>query len=69
MTASQAGKPRAGLTGRGGAGNWQEDGATTGGVTGTHAKQQQIEDQVRNDIAASLPPPPKTYHQHNRDME
>lgn len=69
--ASHAGQPRAGLSGRGGAGNWAEGGG--GGDAGEEeeeqARQQQIVDQVAQDIDASMAPPPKTYHQHNRDME
>lgn len=71
MAASQAGKPRTGLNGRGGAGNWADDSATEkdGAAAEGQARQQQIADQVAHDIDASLPPPPKTYHQHDRDME
>jgi hypothetical protein len=73
--AAAAGRSRAGLTGRGGAGNW------TGGGGGDNnnnnaesleeekAEQQRIAARIRQDIDASLPAPPKTYHQHDRDME
>ncbi|PSS03805.1 hypothetical protein BD289DRAFT_478291 [Coniella lustricola] len=71
VDASLAGKPRVRLSGRGGAGNW------TDGVVDKDAddaadpevKQQQIEDQVAHDIEAMLAPPPKTYHQHDRDLD
>lgn len=72
VSASQAGKPRTGLVGRGGAGNWTDDGD---GATGADedeqekARQQQIADQIAQDIDATLLAPPKTYHQHDRDME
>lgn len=77
VSASQAGRPRVGLTGRGGAGNWTGGDATAeAGENGTNGdgpedkeRRQQIADRIRNDIDASLPPPPKTYHQHDRDME
>lgn len=75
VSASHAGQPRAGgLSGRGGAGNWTDDDGSGGGggdageEGAEHARQQQIADQVAQDIGASLAPPPKTYHQHDRDM-
>lgn len=79
VNASQAGKPRTGLVGRGGAGNWTDDGAAAtageGGVEGIEdqdaeeTRRQQIAEQIAQDINANLPAPPKTYHQHDRDME
>lgn len=81
VSASQAGRPRTGLVGRGGAGNWTDDGgaaATTAGGGGAEGneeddkeetRRQQIAEQIAQDIEASLPAPPKTYHQHDRDME
>ncbi|KAF3770009.1 hypothetical protein M406DRAFT_354219 [Cryphonectria parasitica EP155] len=70
VTASQAGKPRTGLTGRGGAGNWTDNTpAARDSAGGTQAKEHEIEEQVAHDIEATLPPPPKTYHQHDRDMD
>lgn len=79
VDASQAGKPRTGLSGRGGAGNWTDHAATNGqtddadkdadNTVGPEAKQQQIEEQIAYDIEAMLPPPPKTYHQHDRDLD
>lgn len=70
VNASQAGKPRAGLSGRGGAGNWTDGAAAhDGDADNVQSKQAQIEDMVVHDIEASLPPPPKTYHQHDRDMQ
>ena len=69
VSASQAGKPRTGLTGRGGAGNWTYDGEKQDGPEQDEAEQQRIADKIKHDIDASLPPPPKTYHQHDRDME
>lgn len=70
VNASQAGKPRSGLSGRGGAGNWTDsDAAKDGNADDVQSRQSQIEDKVVHDIEANLPPPPKTYHQHDRDME
>lgn len=71
VSASLAGQPRSGLSGRGGAGNWADDGAAkkTGDAGEEQVKQQQIADQVAQDISANLAAPPKTYHQHDRDME
>lgn len=74
VNASQAGKPRTGLSGRGGAGNWTDtDAAQPGEGEGVEndvqSRQSQIEDKIVHDIEASLPPPPKTYHQHDRDMQ
>lgn len=78
VNASQAGKPRTGLSGRGGAGNWTDtdaaqagegDGEGDGIVDDVQSRQSQIEDKIVHDIEASLPPPPKTYHQHDRDMQ
>jgi hypothetical protein len=67
VSASQAGKPKAGFTSRGGAGNWTEDAPADD--SGEITKRQEIADMVNQDINSSLPPPPKTYHQHDRDME
>lgn len=67
VSASQAGKPRTGFSSRGGAGNWTEDAPADDSEEVT--KQQEIADKVKEDINSSLPPPPKTYHQHDRDME
>lgn len=71
--ASQAGKPRVGLSGRGGAGNWTDsDAAKEEGDAADNdvqSRQSRIEDKIVHDIEASLPPPPRTYHQHDRDME
>ncbi|ROW17563.1 hypothetical protein VPNG_00776 [Cytospora leucostoma] len=67
VSASQAGKPRAGLTGRGGAGNWTGDAERH--EFEEEAERQRIAEKIKHDIDASLPPPPKTYHQHDRDME
>lgn len=71
VNASQAGRPRVGLSGRGGAGNWTDsDAANNGdGDSDMQSRQSRIEDKVVHDIEASLPPPPRTYHQHDRDME
>lgn len=78
VSASHAGKPRTtGLVGRGGAGNWTDDGAATAGHDGAeggeeseeNVRRQQIAAQIAQDIDANLPAPPKTYHQHDRDME
>lgn len=79
VSASLAGKQqRAGLSGRGGAGNWKSSTTTESGKSGggggegaddVQARQSLIEDKVVHDIEASLPPPPKTYHQHDRVME
>lgn len=67
VSASQAGKPRTGFSSRGGAGNWTEEAPADDNEENT--KQQEIADKVKQDINSSLPPPPKTYHQHDRDME
>lgn len=78
VSASLAGKPKTGLVGRGGAGNWTEDSGATmaegGGAEGDgdneeKTRRQQIAAQIAQDIDANLPAPPKTYHQHDRDME
>lgn len=75
VNASLAGKPRTtGLSGRGGAGNWTDNDAAQAGGDGdgdvdVQSRQSQIEDKIVHDIEASLPPPPKTYHQHDRDMQ
>ncbi|KAL1871403.1 hypothetical protein Daus18300_004770 [Diaporthe australafricana] len=67
VSASQAGKPRTGFSSRGGAGNWTEDAPADDSEEST--KQQEIADKVKQDINSSLAPPPRTYHQHERDME
>lgn len=66
----------AGLTGRGGAGNWTDleaEGARGGQDDDDDEektrRQQQIAAQTAQDIDANLPAPPKTYHQHDRNME
>lgn len=70
VSAAQASKPRTGWSGRGGAGNWAADDEGEGGdKKAEEQRQRQIADQVVHDIESSLPPPPKTYHQHDRDME
>lgn len=77
VSAAAAGRPRAGLTGRGGAGNWTGGGGGGGdnnnnsseSLEEEKAEQQRIAARIRQDIDASLPAPPKTYHQHDRDME
>ena len=68
VSASQAGKPRAGFSSRGGAGNWTDD-APPADDSEENTRRQEIADRVKQDINSSLPPPPKTYHQHDRDME
>ncbi|KAI3393309.1 hypothetical protein diail_4442 [Diaporthe ilicicola] len=60
VSASQAGKPRAGFSSRGGAGNWTGDAPADDSEEST--RQQEIADKVKQDINSSLPPPPKTYH-------
>lgn len=71
VSASLAGKPRAGLSGRGGAGNWTtaESAGAGAHADDVQARQAVIEDKVVHEIEASLPLPPKTYHQHDRQME
>ncbi|ROV98428.1 hypothetical protein VMCG_07120 [Cytospora schulzeri] len=72
VSATGAGKPRTGLIGRGGAGNWTGGdyyNNTTEDPEQEKAEQQRIADRIKQDIDASLPAPPKTYHQHDRDME
>ncbi|ROV89530.1 hypothetical protein VSDG_08550 [Cytospora chrysosperma] len=76
VSAAAAGRPRAGLTGRGGAGNWTGGGDNNNnnnnnaeGLEEEKAEQQRIAARIRQDIDASLPAPPKTYHQHDREME
>ncbi|KAK7736820.1 hypothetical protein SLS63_003169 [Diaporthe eres] len=68
VSASQAGKPRAGFSSRGGAGNWTDD-APPVDDSEESTKRQEIADKVKEELNSSLPPPPKTYHQHDRDME
>ena len=67
VSASQAGKPKAGFSSRGGAGNWTEDAPADDSEE--NSKRQEIADKVKQELNSSLPPPPKTYHQHDRDME
>lgn len=67
--ATQAGKPRAGFSSRGGAGNWTDDAPAAADDPEESTKRQEIADRVKQDINSTLPPPPKTYHQHDRDME
>ncbi|KKY35909.1 hypothetical protein UCDDA912_g04047 [Diaporthe ampelina] len=67
VSASQAGRPRAGFSSRGGAGNWTDDAPADDSEESS--KRQEIADKVKQDINSSLPPPPRTYHQHDRDME
>lgn len=74
VSASQAGRPRTGLVGRGGAGNWTDEGgahedAEVNDEDEETMRRQQIAAQIAQDIEANLPAPPKTYHQHDRDME
>lgn len=71
VSASQAGKPRAGFSSRGGAGNWTDDAASAPADDSVEesTKRQEIADKVKEELNSSLPPPPKTYHQHDRDME
>ncbi|KAJ4391397.1 hypothetical protein N0V93_005014 [Gnomoniopsis smithogilvyi] len=71
VNTSQAGKPRVGLSGRGGAGNWTDSDAAkdSDADNDVQSRQSRIEDKIVHDIEASLPPPPRTYHQHDRNME
>ncbi|CAK7263870.1 hypothetical protein SEPCBS119000_000719 [Sporothrix epigloea] len=57
-------RPRPGLSGRGGAGNW----AASAAAAAEHdekqlRKQAAMEAQIEQDVEAGLPLPPKTYHQ------
>ncbi|KAK0722934.1 hypothetical protein B0T26DRAFT_641380 [Lasiosphaeria miniovina] len=63
-------KPRTGLSGRGGMGNWRD--STAPQQQSQPQDQKKVEDlelQVLQDVEAGLPPPPRTYHQHDREME
>ena len=63
-------KPRAaGLSGRGGMGNWSDDTAQKEKDEQERRRQQEIEAKIAHDVEASLALPGKTYHQHDREME
>jgi hypothetical protein len=69
VAASNA-KPRAaGLSGRGGAGNWSESATDPRAEQRETQKAAAIEAKVIQDVEAGLAMPPRTYHQHDRDME
>lgn len=61
-------KPRAGLSGRGGAGNWAADTSAAAVDREEREKKEALDAQVLRAVEAGLPTPPRTYHLHNRDM-
>lgn len=61
-------KPRAGLSGRGGMGNWSSADDQAAKDEAEKEKQHEIESKITQDVEAGLPMPPKTYHQHDRDV-
>ena len=65
LAASNA-KPRAGTTGRGGAGNWTENTAQVG--EDEQRKKDVLEAKILQDVEGTLKPPARTYHQHDRDV-
>ncbi|CAK7563232.1 MAG: hypothetical protein SEPTF4163_001095 [Sporothrix epigloea] len=63
VTASST-RPRPGLSGRGGAGNWAASAAAAAEQEeNQRRKQAALEAQIEQDVEAGLPLPPKTYHQ------
>ena len=67
--AASIAKPRAGLGGRGGAGNWRDAPVNDGAAPGDKARAAAIQARVVQDVEAGLAMPPRTYHQHDRDVE
>ncbi|KLU87520.1 hypothetical protein MAPG_06519 [Magnaporthiopsis poae ATCC 64411] len=56
--------------GRGGMGNWSSDSGTTAQAQGDErARMSLLQAKILKDVDAGLAPPPKTYHQSDRDVE
>ncbi|KAL8420069.1 hypothetical protein RB594_003010 [Gaeumannomyces avenae] len=60
-----------GLGGRGGAGNWSDSNGGDGGAVPPWERptMDQLQAKIVKDVDAGLAPPPKTYHQSERDVE
>lgn len=70
--ASLAQPKNGGLGGRGGAGNWSDSGSSSSsGLVPPWERQtmDQLQAKIVKDVDAGLTPPPKTYHQSDRDVE
>lgn len=66
----QVAKPKAGLSGRGGAGNWSADVNALAAAEGEEKqKQAELEARIMQDVEAGLPPPPPAYHHSGRDQD
>ncbi|CAK7239256.1 MAG: hypothetical protein STHCBS139747_000685 [Sporothrix thermara] len=64
VVTSSSARPRPGLSGRGGAGNWAASAAAAAEQEeAQRRKEEAIAAQIEHDVEAGLPMPPKTYHQ------
>ncbi|KAB5570228.1 hypothetical protein GE09DRAFT_1217667 [Coniochaeta sp. 2T2.1] len=63
--------PRAGLSGRGGAGNWSTDQAALAAAAEERERRRRddLEAQVLQDVDAGLAPPPAAYRHQGREVE
>lgn len=67
---SGASKPRTGLLGRGGMGNWSDSTAQAGQREEEERKRREdLEAQIVHDVDAGLAPPPAAYHHQGREPE
>ncbi|KAL8370341.1 hypothetical protein RB595_000630 [Gaeumannomyces hyphopodioides] len=69
--ASLAQPKNGGLGGRGGAGNWSDSNGSGGSSVPPWERptMDQLQAKIVKDVDAGLAPPPKTYHQSDRDVE
>ncbi|KAL1899409.1 hypothetical protein Sste5346_002805 [Sporothrix stenoceras] len=64
VVTSSSARPKPGLSGRGGAGNWAASAAAAAELEEEQKrKEAAIAAQIQQDVEAGLPMPPKTYHQ------
>jgi hypothetical protein len=59
-------KPKTGLSGRGGVGNWT-DTTIADGASDDKNKREALEAKIVQDVELGLMPPPRTYHQPERE--
>lgn len=65
-------KPKTGLSGRGGVGNWShaDAAAQAAAVEEEERKRRELlEAKIRQDVESDLPPPPPTYHTQGREQD
>jgi hypothetical protein len=65
-------KPKAGLSGRGGMGNWSGDVTAldaTAAQEEERKKREELEAKIMQDVEAVLPMPPPAYHHQGRDQD